>query len=122
MLSHAANKNPGFMRHRVLVMALLIAPAALGGQSHTMTELSETGSIELARAHNQLLLAGSARRAAITARARQEAAPVNLTFEWRSENLATPLALDRCARRAGSSGSRTTCRREFCRGRSNRGS
>jgi cobalt-zinc-cadmium efflux system outer membrane protein len=90
------------MRARVAFSGVLLAltpaqPAALIAQVRADSVLTEAGSVELARTRHPLLVAASGHRAAASARARQEAASPNPTFEWRAENIGSPLTHDQFA-------------------------
>ena len=73
---------------------LLFAPKVTMAQSPATDVLTETAVIALARANHPLLAAASGQRAAVAARARQDAAYPNPTLDWRRENTGSPIARD----------------------------
>jgi cobalt-zinc-cadmium efflux system outer membrane protein len=78
----------------VLLIPFLAVPPTLSAQGEADSTLTVAGAVALARAHNPLLTAASGHRQATEARVREEAAFPNPTFEWRRENIGSPLERD----------------------------
>lgn len=85
------------MRSIVALALLVLAPPALRAQHAPADTLTLAGAVALARAHHPAIAAAAARRHVLVGRARQDAAFTNPTFEWRRENLGSPLDRDEFA-------------------------
>jgi outer membrane protein, heavy metal efflux system len=91
-----------FTRHCVAVVVSALAASILYAQdanpaSTPRVSFTLNDALQLARAEHPVLSAAGGRRRAIVGAARQEAALQNPQFEWRRENLGSPLLPDEFA-------------------------
>src|SRR5574338_224035 len=101
-LEVASPRRPGRTHQRVhltsaAVMAIALAPVgsrSAAAQPGSGEPLTLAAAVALARANHPSLPAASARGRAVVALARQDAAFANPVFEWRQENIGSPLQHD----------------------------
>lgn len=93
---------------RLACIALLTVASAAGGQERGPDgALTIQQAVAIARARGPLAVTAQARRLVAQGRARNDGAFPNPTFEWRRENLSSPLQPDiseRCSFRSTSPG------------------